>query len=130
MRKCVEFFVNRMDRREGGAMFISTEDFFNKINTMAPLTDEDFQTLVLRMRGGDEAARDALVRGFLPFVASFIRRAPRRIKTLHTVYACIACVEECVACADGARDKRAFAAELGRRLRQCVIRCLISEEGR
>ncbi len=108
-------------------VFISAEDFFGKVETMAPLTDEEFRELVLRINAGDKAAGRRLAQGFLPFVASFIRRAPRHIQTLHTVYACIAIVEERVDRGDCPQNLRAFAAYPGRRLRLCVTRCLITD---
>lgn len=106
-------------------LFISAADFFDKVRTISPLTDEDVRALVLRMNDGDAVARDRLVQGYLPFVATFIRRAPRRMQTLHTVYACIACVRTAVAQFDFSRGRRAFAVYLGQRLRRCMIRCLI-----
>ena len=108
-------------------VFISAEDFFSKVETMAPLTDEEFRELVLRINHGDKAAGRRLVQGFLPFVASFIRRAPRHIQTLHTVYACIAIVKERVDRGDCPQNPRTFAADLGRRLRYGIVRCLIAQ---
>ncbi len=107
-------------------VFISAEDFLDKVKAITPLTREQTTLLACQMKGGDETARDKLVQGYLPFAASFVRRAPRRIQTLATVYACIDCVEKSVDRFDFSQDRTFFAEDLGRRLRRCMIRCLIT----
>ncbi len=106
-------------------LFISAEDFLRKVETIPPLTREETTALAAQMQNGDAAARDKLVRGHLPFAASFIRRAPRTIRTLSTVYACIVCVETCVDRFDFSQDQVPFVHHLGRALRHCIVRRLI-----
>ena len=49
---------------------------------------------------------------------------PYDMQTLKAVYACIGCVERCVATFDFSRGKREFLHMLSWRLRQCIIRCI------
>ena len=107
-------------------LFISLDDFLNTVKTISPLTREEVLLLASQMHDGDEEVRDKLVRGYLPFVATFIRRAPRSIQTLSTVYACIDCLKKSLDRFNFAQDRKPFANYLGRRLRLCIVRCLIN----
>ncbi len=105
-------------------LFISAEDFLAKAGVVQRLSRDEERTLAQRMAGGDQTAREELVRGQFPLVASLIRRAPREIRDLRTVYACIAVVEKGVDRFDFFQDAEPFARYLGRGLRQCITRCI------
>lgn len=104
--------------------FISAEDFFNQVEAIAPLTREETKALGIRLTAGDGSAREQLIRGHLPFVAALIRRWPQEIQTLHTVYACINCLEKRIDCFDFSRQQTRFIDDLSKALRQCLTRCI------
>ena len=104
-------------------LFISAEDFFARAKEMSPLTQEEEQ-LLSRQMGQDPAARERLIRGYLPYVAGCIRRAPQNVQTLRTVYACLDTLEKGVDSFDFQQDQEKFSHHLSRRLRQCITRCI------
>ncbi len=105
-------------------LFTDTEDFFASARAARLPDREDEKDLAKRMSNGDESAREALIIGHLPFVASYVRRAPKEIRSLHTVYACIAELEAGVDSFDFQQDGEPFTHHLSWRLRQCITRCL------
>lgn len=105
-------------------LFISMEDFWNQVSSTPRLSRTEEQLLAQQASAGNRAAREALVRGYLPMAAAFIRRAPQELHTLRTVYACIAAVEKSVDLLTSPQDRMAFLNHLNRNLRQCITRCL------
>lgn len=105
-------------------LFISVEDFFAQVKALPSLTREGERDLAARMAAGDTAAREELVRGYLPMVAACLRRAPSSVQTLDTVYACIATLEQGVDRFRFEQTGETFAHHLSWRLRQCITRCV------
>lgn len=105
-------------------LFVSVEDFLLQTGAISRLTRAREKTLAQCMVEGDEAARKMLVHSYLPMVAAYIRRAPRCIRTLRTVYACIAQVEKGVDTFNFQQEGETFTHHLGWRLRQCITRCI------
>lgn len=105
-------------------LFINMEDFYAQVGAIPRLTRAEERELAQRMAQGDTAAREALIRGYLPMVAGYIRRWPREEQTLHTVYLCIASLEQGVDQFNFLQDGEAFAHHLSWRLRQCLTRCI------
>lgn len=108
-------------------LYISMEDFWAQADAIKPLSREQEKDLAQRMAAGDETARDALVRGYLPFVAAKIRRAPSKIHTLRAVYECIATLEKCVNRFNFQQDSEPFIHHLSWALRQCITRCIADQ---
>ena len=105
-------------------LFVSVEDFLGQVKGIPPLSREDERVLGRQKAAGDDTARETLVRYYLPMVASHIRRAPQEIRTLHTVYACLAALEQGVERFNFLQDGETFAHHLSWRLRQCLTRCI------
>ncbi len=105
-------------------LFISVEDFLNSVKSTPPLTREEEKALAARMAMGDADAREALRQRYLPMVAAHICRAPREIRTLHTVYAAIVALDTGLNSFNFQQSSETFAHHLGWRLRQCIARCL------
>ncbi len=105
-------------------LFISVEDFFSQVSGIRHLSRTEEIELAQRMAEGDAAARDALVRSYLPMVAAHIRRAPQEIRTLHTVYTCIVSLQKGVDCFNFLQENESFVHHLSWRLRQCITRCI------
>ena len=105
-------------------LFVSVEDFFKQTEEIPRLTNGEERALAAQMRAGDRSAREALVRQYLPFAAAQVRRAPATVRTLHTVYACIAEVEKGGDGFDFSQNGETFVHHLSWRLRQCITRCI------
>ncbi|MBQ7779474.1 MAG: hypothetical protein IJ404_03170 [Clostridia bacterium] len=105
-------------------IFTDTEDFFAQAEAAKLPTREEEKSLAKRMSDGDESAKEALIKGYLPLAASYVRRAPKEIRSLHTVYACIAELEAGVDSFNFLQDSETFTHHLSWRLRQCIARCL------
>ena len=105
-------------------LFISADDFFAKASTCSRLPREEEKALVLQMAAGDKNARMALICSYLPFVASRIRRSPRHLHTLSTVYTCIDSLEKAVDCFNFSQDSEPFLHHLSWRMRQCITKCI------
>lgn len=104
--------------------FISADDFFTKAGSLTRPTREEEKALARKMAVGDQAAREALIRGYLPYVAAYIRRSPRSLHTLNTVYTCISALEKAVDQFDFLQDREPFSHQLSRWLRQCITKCI------
>ena len=105
-------------------LFMRVEDFFTQAKVISPMTREEEKILAARMAGGDQTAREQLIRSYYPLVASVVRRAPKEIQTLHTIYACIAEVEKGAGRFDFLQDSETFTHHLSWRLRQCSTRAI------
>lgn len=104
-------------------LFINAEDFFAQAKNIPRLTREEEKQLAREM-GQNTAARTQLIRSYYPFVAARIRRAPRELQTLRTVYVCLASLEKGVDSFDFLQDNMPFVHHLGWRMRQCITQCL------
>ena len=105
-------------------LYITIEDFYARAGETPRLTREQERTCAAAMAAGDTDARQRLIQSYLPYVASAIRRAPRQIQTLHTVYAAIAALEKAVDTFQFQQEGETFAHYLSWRLRQCLTRCI------
>ena len=105
-------------------LYVTIEDFHAGAGEATRLTREQEKACAATMAEGDTDARQRLIRSYLPVVAGVIRRAPRQIQTLHTVYAAIATLERGVDAFNFQQDSETFAHHLSWRLRQCLVRCL------
>ncbi len=104
--------------------FLSADDFFNKVSSIPRLSREEEKALARQMAGGDEKARETLIRNYLPYVAACIRRSSKHLQTLHTVYTCIDSLEKGVDQFDFLQDSEAFTHHLSWRMRQCITKCI------
>jgi hypothetical protein len=104
-------------------LFISAEDFFAQVKGIPPLTREDERRLAQQLPQ-DPAAREQLIRAYMPTVAAYIRRAPQELHTLQTVYVCLDSLEKGVDSFNFLQDSETFAHHLSWRLRNCITRCL------
>lgn len=110
---------------EHSNLFISVDDFFQKVRSVTRLSRADEKDLALKMKDGDTEARQAIVNSYLPMVASYIHRSPKELQTLETIYSCIQSLEKGVDCFNFLQDSETFTHHLSWRLRQCITRCLV-----
>lgn len=108
-------------------LFISVDDFYQKTCGMKNLSMDDVKKHASKMADGDTDARQAIINSYLPMVASYIRRSPKEIQTLQTVYCCVRILEECVDNFNFLQESETFIHHLGLRLRQCITRCIVNK---
>ena len=106
-------------------LFISVDDFFQKVRGTTRLSRTDEKDFALKMKKGDAGARQAIVNSYLPMVASYIRCSPKELQTLETIYCCIHSLEKGVDNFNFLQDSETFTHHLSWRLRQCITRCLV-----
>lgn len=110
---------------EHSNLFISVDDFFQKVRSVTRLSRADEKDLALKMKDGDAEARQAILNSYLPVVASYIRRSPKELQTLETIYSCVRSLEKGVDGFNFLQDSETFTHHLSWRLRQCITRCLV-----
>ena len=106
-------------------LFITVDDFFQKVHGTTRLSRNDEKNYALKMKEGDAEARQAIVNSYLPMVASYIRRSPKELQTLETVYSCVRSLEKGVDGFNFLQDSETFTHHLSWRFRQCITRCLV-----
>ena len=106
-------------------LFITVDDFFQKVHSTTRLSRNDEKNYALKMKEGDAEARQAIVNSYLPMVASYIRRSPKELQTLETIYSCVRSLEKGVDSFNFLQESETFTHHLSWRLRQCITRCLV-----
>ena len=105
-------------------LFIGIEDFYEKVGEIERIRRDEEKELASKMRNGDGEAREKLIRAYLPFVAAHIRRAPESIRTLNTVYECIASLEKAIDAFNFLQDNEPFTHRLAWCMRQSITKCI------
>ena len=108
-------------------LFITVDDFFQKVHSTTRLSRNDEKNYALKMKEGDAEARQAIVNSYLPMVASYIRRSPKELQTLETIYSCVHSLEKGVDSFNFLQESETFTHHLSWRLRQCITRCLVDK---
>lgn len=106
-------------------LFISADDFFKKTRDVIRLSRADEKNFALKMNEGDAEARQAILNSYLPMVASYIRRSPKELQALETIYCCIRSLEKSVDSFNFLQDSETFTHHLSWHLKQCITRCLV-----
>ena len=106
-------------------LFVTVDDFFQKVQSTTRLSRNDEKNYALKMKEGDAEARQAIVNSYLPMMASYIRRSPKELQTLETIYSCVRSLEKGVAGFNFLQGNETFTHHLSWRLGQCITRCLV-----
>ncbi len=106
-------------------IFVSIDDFFEKVGALSPLTREEELACAEKMKAGNTDARERLVEGYLPFVAARIRHTHKEYQTLGLVLYCTAALEKAVDSFDFFQNGETFAHHLSWALRQAVTRYIV-----
>ena len=106
-------------------LFITVGDFFQKVRNTTRLSRSDEKDLAVKMKKSNADARQAIVNSYIPIVASYIRRSPKELQTLETIYSCIRSLEKGVDSFNFMQDSETFIHHLSWCLRQCITRCLV-----
>ncbi|MBR7142489.1 MAG: hypothetical protein IKD06_03010 [Clostridia bacterium] len=105
-------------------VFVTLDDFLSKAKKLPRLSREEEKALGLRKAAGDAAAKEALIQGFLPFVAGKVEQAPKQVQTMNTLFQCLDELEKAVEAFDFLQEGEPFIHCLSRRMRHCITRCL------
>ena len=63
-------------------IYTSCEDFFEKASHVSRLSREEEKTCATLMKDGDSEARQRIINGYIPYVASFVKRTARSMQKL------------------------------------------------
>ncbi|MDO4733089.1 MAG: hypothetical protein Q4B50_06205 [Bacillota bacterium] len=102
-------------------LFISPEDFFEKVRGMQPLSRAEEKHWALQMQAGDEAGREALICAYLPMVAAVLRRLQPASLRLELLLRCCIALEKAVDHFDFLQDSESFTHRLSFCLRQTIV---------
>ena len=70
-------------------LFISAEDFFDKVSKIKRLSSQEEKEHFARMKAGGATARERIVESYLVIIAARIRRLPKDMQSLDLIYRCI-----------------------------------------
>ncbi len=110
-------------------LFLSVEDFFQKVHAVEKLSREDEKACAKRMREGDADARQAIINAYLPWVASYIKRSPENIRTLKNIYYGIQTLEQAVDAFDFLQESETFSHRLSLQLKKAMVQCIFEGNG-
>ena len=108
-------------------LFISVEDFFEKVSHISPLSREEELRYAQLMREGDPRAKEKLMEGYMPHVASVIRKMRSEYQTLELVFRCCTALEKAVEQFDFFQNGERFSHHLSWWLRQTTTRYIVEK---
>jgi len=103
-------------------VFVSVDDFFEKVGTCTVLTRQEEIECAKQMENGDAAARERLIQSYMPMLASYIKQAKPDIRTFGLVLYCQQALEKAVDSFDFLQDSETFTHRLSLHLRQAVVK--------
>ena len=105
-------------------IFVSVDEFLRESKSIQLLSKSEEKELAQKMSKGDQNARLQLIRAYLPYVAAVIRRSPKDIQTLNTLYSCISALEKGVDSFNFLQEGESFGHRLSIILRRCTLRAI------
>ena len=103
-------------------VFVSIEDFYEKAGKCVVLTREEERDCALRMKAGDETAREQLIRSYTPMVARHVKRLRSPMQTLTAVLYCMHALERAVDSHDFTQGSETFPHRLSWYLKQATVK--------
>ena len=111
-------------------LFISADDFFDKVKSIKRITREEELEYARRMKDGDINAKTFLIMSYLPFAAGAIRHLKKEYQTLELVLRCCRGVERAVTTFNFEQDGETFSHRLSWWLRNIITRYIAEKHGR
>jgi len=108
-------------------VYITIEDFYKRADSCKRLTREEEIECAMKMKAGDEAARQQLIEGYLPVVAGFIKRYAKDAGSLHLALCCEQMLEKQVDSFDFLQDGETFTHRLSWGLRQAITKYIATK---
>lgn len=105
-------------------IYISVEDFYQKVSTLSPMSREEERACAKRMQEGDPTARKQLVDSYLPMVAAHVRRCGN-LQSLSLVMHCVQALENSVDRFNFLQDSETFSHRLSWALRQATTKHIV-----
>lgn len=106
-------------------IFITIEDFCDKASKCHILTRSEELDCAIKMKTGDNEAREKLVHSYLPMVAGHIRHLKPHLQQLGLVLHCVQMLEREVDSFDFSQSGEAFSHHLSWGLRQTVAKYIV-----
>ena len=103
-------------------VFVSLDDFFEKVGSCKALTRREEIECVKQMKNGDAAAREKLIQSYMPMLAGYIKHAKPDIRSFGLVLYCQQALETAVDSFDFLQDSETFTHRLGLHLKQAVVK--------
>lgn len=108
-------------------IYISVQDFFEKVKDISQITRQEEIEYAIKMKNGDLDARERLIHGYLPVVASRVKHAPKHLQTLGLVLYCHQALEKAVDSFNFLQDNEPFSHYLSWSMRQAVTKYIARE---
>ena len=105
-------------------LYICVEDFYKKAQEVKRLTREEEKLCATAMKAGDQEARKQLIESYYPMVSGTVKRAPKELQSIKTLYTCLQSLEQGVDKFNFLQDSETFTHHLSRRLRQAITQCI------
>ena len=102
-------------------LYTSADEFFALADRSDRLSREEEKALGARLGEGDETAARALVQGYLPLLAAYLKRYTDT-PSLHLIYLGVETLEEAVAAFDFQAENPTFTRFLGDKVRRMMTR--------
>ena len=102
-------------------LYTCSQDFFDKVSAIVPLSREAEMEYVALMKQGDTKAREIIINNYLPFVASYVRMHFRDRVPLGLIYRLISTLEKSVDQFNFHQQPRSFYSFLSFRFRRDFI---------
>ncbi len=101
-------------------LFICVDDFYRKADSVTRLTREEE-----KLYAAKGTIDPKLAESYYPMIAACMRRYPKDIQTLYMVYLCLHELEKAIETFDFHHSREPFSHHLHRRLRQCLVKCIV-----
>lgn len=101
-------------------IFIDTQDFFVKANRAVRPSRDLEKEYAIQARAGNQEAKDRLVEGYMPIIASYVKRLGKEMQSLELIYRMVNMLEREVEAFDFLQDGEAFTHRLSLRCKKIV----------
>ena len=102
-------------------IFKCVDDFYAYASMIKPLSREQERALALAMREGNAQAREAIIRGYMPFISAKMKGLSKQESSLELLYRMISKLEELVDKFDFLQEGETFIHRLSMALRHTVV---------
>ena len=106
-------------------LFVSLEDFYEEAAGCEVLSRQEEIDCALRMKAGEAAAREQLIRSYTPMVARHVKRLHPPMQTLTAALYCMHALEKAVDSFDFTQESETFTHRLSWYLRQASVKYIV-----
>lgn len=106
-------------------IYISINDFYEKAASCQTLSRQEEIECAIRMKEGDDSAREKLIQSYMPMVAGHVKHAKPHMQNLGMVMYCMQALEKAVDSFDFTQDSESFSHRLSWWLRQATVNYIV-----